>query len=265
VHENEQQYLAAGIDADTESGRLRLLEVCRDPGTIRRLGRLGISCGWRCLEVGAGHGSIARWLAERVDPTGSVLAADIDPQFLTDMPTGVNVRRLDLRHDDLEAGTYDFVHCRALLMHLPDPAAALARMVAALRPGGLFLVEEGDYGLWSYGGHTDAHRLNTIVTRVLTKLAEAQIVDPWFGRRLPGLTLAAGLELAGSEVETQVARPGQADYEFERVSLMASVPVMIKLGIYGEVEANLIQTVSGRLDSVITTASVVAAWGQKPL
>jgi hypothetical protein len=110
----EQQYLAADIDADTESGRLQLLEACHDPGTIRRLDRLGVSRGWRCLELGAGYGSIARWLAERVGPTGSVVAADIDPRFLTNMPAGVEVRRLDIRHDDLEVDTYDLVHCRAV-------------------------------------------------------------------------------------------------------------------------------------------------------
>ncbi len=242
MHDSEQQYVAAEVDADTESGRLRLLEVCRDPGTIGRLDRVGVSCGWRCLEVGAGHGSIARWLAERVSPTGSVLAADIDPRFLTDMPAGVNVRRLDIRHDDLEAESYDLVHCRALLMHLPDPTAALARIVAALRPGGRFLFEEGDYGLWSYGGHVDAPRFNTLLTSTLTKLSEAKIADPWLGRSLPDLALTSGLKLHGSEVETRVARPGEADYEFERATLLATVPVMIKLGIYGKADANLMQS-----------------------
>ncbi len=261
---DEQQYLAADIDAATESGRLQLLEACRDPGTIRRLERVGISPGWRCLEVGAGNGSIARWLAERVGPTGSVLAADIDPRFLTNLPAGVDVRRLDIRHDDLEADTYDLVHCRAVLMHLPDPTAAFARMVAALRPGGLFLVEEGDYGLWNYGGHADAPRVTTLVTRALTELAEAKLADPWFGRRLPSLVLAAGLELHGGEVETRITRPGEAHYELERVSAVATVPVMIKLGIYGEADANLIQSMSGHLNSVITTVSFVAVWGQKP-
>ncbi len=62
----------------------------------------------------------------------------------------------------------------AVLMHLPDPTAALARMVAALRSGGLLLVEEGDYGLWSYGGPADAPRLNKLVTDVLTELAAAK-------------------------------------------------------------------------------------------
>jgi SAM-dependent methyltransferase len=264
MQSGDQLYFPAAIDADTESARLRLLEAGRDPGTISRLDRLGISPGWRCLEVGAGAGSIARWLVERVGPAGSVLAADINPRFLINMPAGVDVRRLDIQHDDIEADTYDLVHCRAVLMHLPDPAAAIARMVAALRPGGLFLFEEGDYGLWNYGGHPDASRMNMLVTRLLTELAKAGIADPWFGRELPNLVLAANLDMHGGEVETRIARPGEAYFEFERASTIATVPVMIKLGIYGEADANLMKSVGDHLDSVVSTMSLVSVWGQKP-
>jgi 2-polyprenyl-3-methyl-5-hydroxy-6-metoxy-1,4-benzoquinol methylase len=265
VQDGEQRYLAAEIDADTESGRLQLFELCRDPGTIRRLDRLGVSPGWRCFEVGARRGSIARWLAERVGPTGSVLATDLDTRFLADLPTGVSVRRLDLRHDDIEADRYDLLHCRAVLMHLPDPTAAFARMVAALRPGGLFLIEEGDYGLWSYAGHADAHRLNTIVTHALTRLAQAKVVDSWFGRRLPAFVLASGLTMHGGEVETRIARPGEIDYKFERATLLATTPAIIERGIYGQADAKLIQTVTDHPGSIITTASIVSVWGQKQL
>lgn len=264
MHGGERQYVAANIDSDTESGRLRLLEACHDPGTTRRLGQLGISRGWRCLEVGAGNGSIARWLAARVGPTGSVLAADIDLRFLTNMPVGVDVHRLDIRHDDLEADSYDLVHSRAVLMHLPDPAAALARMAAALRPGGLFLLEEGDYGLWNYGGHADASRMNTMAKRALTGLAGARVADPWFGRRLPSLVLESGLELHGSDVETRIARPGETHYEFERACVVATEQVMIDLGIYGEADVNLIQSLRSHIDSVVITMSLVSVWGQKP-
>ncbi len=121
------------------------------------------------------------------------------------------------------------------------------------------------YGLWNYGGHADAPRINSLVARVLAKLAEARLTDPWFGRGLPSLILATGLELHGGEVETRVARPGEAHYEFERVNAVATVPIMIKLGIYGEAEANLLQSISGHLDSVVTTMSFVSVWGRKPL
>ena len=52
--------------SDRERERLRLLEDSFDPGTFRWLDQLGVGSGWRCLEVGAGGGSVARWLADRV-------------------------------------------------------------------------------------------------------------------------------------------------------------------------------------------------------
>jgi SAM-dependent methyltransferase len=39
---------------------------------------------------------------------------------------------------------FDLVHARLVLVHVPDRAAALATMVAALRPGGWLLVEDAD-------------------------------------------------------------------------------------------------------------------------
>jgi tRNA A58 N-methylase Trm61 len=43
---------------------------------------LGVADGWRCLEVGAGGGSIAEWLCRRVGRKGAVLATDLDTRFL---------------------------------------------------------------------------------------------------------------------------------------------------------------------------------------
>jgi hypothetical protein len=49
--------------------RFAALAAIYDPQTIRHLETLGVACGWRCLEVGAGSGTIAKWLADRVGPT----------------------------------------------------------------------------------------------------------------------------------------------------------------------------------------------------
>jgi hypothetical protein len=48
--------------AEDERRRLELLEERTDPMTIRRIERLDLPCGARCLEIGGGRGSIARWL-----------------------------------------------------------------------------------------------------------------------------------------------------------------------------------------------------------
>ena len=77
--------------------RFAALPRIYDPGTIRHLQALGVTAGWRCLEVGAGGGSIALWLAERVGPSGYVLATDLDTRFLEPLarPT-LEVRRHDI-------------------------------------------------------------------------------------------------------------------------------------------------------------------------
>jgi hypothetical protein len=51
-----------------ERARLAGLEGALDPGTREHLTRLGAGPGKRCLEIGAGGGSVAFWLAEQVIP-----------------------------------------------------------------------------------------------------------------------------------------------------------------------------------------------------
>src|SRR5437879_4242901 len=82
--------------------RLKLLEACYDPSTTRRLRALGVDCGWHCLEVGAGGGSIARWLASEVGPEGRVLAVDLDTRFVQEVEAdNLDVRCLDVTAGDL--------------------------------------------------------------------------------------------------------------------------------------------------------------------
>lgn len=57
--------LAARGRQGAEDDRLGLLEHIFDPRSRRR--RELVQPGWRCLEVGAGRGSMAVWLAERVE------------------------------------------------------------------------------------------------------------------------------------------------------------------------------------------------------
>jgi hypothetical protein len=66
--------------------RLTLIEETYDEVTTGHLTRLGVGPGWRCPELGAGAGSIARWLADRVDDAGTVTAVDLEPRFLEAHP-----------------------------------------------------------------------------------------------------------------------------------------------------------------------------------
>jgi SAM-dependent methyltransferase len=125
-----------------ERRRLALIERCYDPITTSRLTELGVAAGWRCLDVGAGGGSIARWLRDRVGPDGSVVAIDLDTRFFENEP-GIEARQADILADDIEQDAFDLVHCRLLLHHLRGrQLEAVRRMASALRPGGLLFVSE---------------------------------------------------------------------------------------------------------------------------
>jgi tRNA A58 N-methylase Trm61 len=64
----QSRYIARNSPDDFERERLAMLTQVADPISTRRLTELGVEPGWRCLEAGAGDGSVARWLADRVGP-----------------------------------------------------------------------------------------------------------------------------------------------------------------------------------------------------
>ena len=119
-----------------------------DPSTFRHLDGLGVAPGWRCWEVGAGGTSVVQHLSERVGPGGHVLATDINLSW-AGVATSPNIEILehDVAADPPPEGTFDLVHARLVLVHVPERDAALANMASALRPGGVLLVEDADPAL----------------------------------------------------------------------------------------------------------------------
>src|SRR5579859_5914671 len=143
---SDASYYAAGTETQPESARLTLMESLYDPGTIEMLGVTGVGPGWRCLVPGAGHGSIARWLAEQVGPDGHVVATDIDTRFLeSDASERLEIRRHDLLKDPLESEAYDLICVRNLLEHLVGrQRQAVDRLVSTVRVGGWLAIEQAD-------------------------------------------------------------------------------------------------------------------------
>jgi SAM-dependent methyltransferase len=87
--------------------------------------------------------------AERVGDSGHVTATDLQVDFLeADALSNVHVLRHDVRTDTFPEQSFDLVHTRAVLMHIPDDSDLLPRMVSWLRPGGWLLLEEPDFGMW---------------------------------------------------------------------------------------------------------------------
>lgn len=189
---------------DLARERLELLEACHDPASIRRAEALGAERGWRCLEVGAGHGSFACWLAER---TGDVLAVDLDTRLLDELDVpGLEVRRLDVAADELPQAAFDLVHTRLVLIHVPDRDRVLAKLVSAVRPGGLLLLEEDD----TYPIDATADGPYRAAWDAFAAMTIGAGLDPAWARTLPGRLTELGLEDVGAEVDVQFF-PGGSD------------------------------------------------------
>jgi 2-polyprenyl-3-methyl-5-hydroxy-6-metoxy-1,4-benzoquinol methylase len=81
-----------------ERTRLAAIESLWGPGSRAVLDAIGIAAGRRCLEVGAGGGSLVQWMAGR---GATVTAIDIDTPFLEELAgETVELQRVDIRTGD---------------------------------------------------------------------------------------------------------------------------------------------------------------------
>ena len=114
------------------------------PATDAMLSMAGVRAGMRVLDVAAGAGDQTLDLAQRVGPTGLVLATDFSPAILAYTKSNAaraghaNVQTLvgDAEQLELPEASFDAAVCRLGLMLLPDPLRALRAMHRSLKPGG---------------------------------------------------------------------------------------------------------------------------------
>lgn len=129
-------------DAADESARLESIQRNVDGFTTGLLDGLPIEASWNCLELGAGAGSIAYWLAGRC-PDGRVVAVDLDTRHLdAGRAANLEVQEADITHEDYAPGSFDLIHARYLFCHLAERDEMIARAARWLSPGGWLLVEE---------------------------------------------------------------------------------------------------------------------------
>jgi ubiquinone/menaquinone biosynthesis C-methylase UbiE len=141
------EYVLSRFEAEElELARLELLERFCDPLSTRLFDAIGVTEGWRCLDIGAGAGSSTRLLARRVGEAGSVVATDLDTRLLEPLAGGsVEVWRHDLVVDPFPEAEFDLAHVRLVLMHIPSRFEALRRIVSSVRPGGWVAVIDVDF------------------------------------------------------------------------------------------------------------------------
>ena len=201
------KYIFEDQQSDQELHRLRLIEQALDGESIGRLQCTGVTQAWRCLELGAGAGSIAQWLGGIVGSTGLVMAVDKNTQHIQHL-SGAPYRIVQGNFLDVELdGDFDLAHCRYVLIHNPQSQSMLAKLVSLLRPGGCLVVEEPDFTsaklINPNGDPTQQH-----VNDAICQMFEQMELDPAFGLTLPQKIAAMGLEILRVDSRIHLHRGG---------------------------------------------------------
>ena len=252
--------------------RLAATEDLFDPMTFRLLDELGLPPGARCLELGAGSGSVGRFLADQIEGS-TVVVTDIDTTQLRDLhePDNVEIREHDIRRDPLEEGHYDLVHARLLLEHLPERFAVLDKLVTSLRPGGWLMIEDVDMTNMAYLDH---HRLffephhtgdacRAITLAAVEHGAELGL-DYCFGRELPRHLRNAGLVDVDSEAASRLV-PGGSSHAVYYQLLIPHLRVALRdRPEVQESDFDDWETALRSPESMFQGLTMVSAWGRRP-
>jgi SAM-dependent methyltransferase len=175
-----------------ERARLDAHAALWDPFTCRTLDTVGVGEGWRCLEIGAGTGLVAEWLSQRVGPHGQVVATDIETRWFAPLASAnLVVHHHDTGDDPLDDDGYHLVHARLVLEHLPNASTVVAKLLAALRPGGWLVAEDYDTRAMALASPRSPS-WNAVHQHIPAAMG-ATGSDPTFGSQLLDLFTGAGL------------------------------------------------------------------------
>lgn len=261
---SESPYLMNNRHPET-GARFDGLERTLDPISIGHLERVGVEAGARCLEIGAGGGSIARWLAHRVGADGHVVAVDLDTRwFQHDGSEHLEVHELDVSTGPIPEGPWDLIHERLVLQHIPARLDVLDQLTARLAPGGWLLTEDFDTGEVRTTDRAGPHhelivRMATAFNRLLAARDGANdfAADAW------RLLREHGLIDTGAVGHVVFDRGGEGFSQVMAANARQLRESLIEIGITGDDIDQFLDVVEDP-DTIIGTSVLVAAWGRRP-
>jgi len=251
-------------DAFEAGQRFDALSALFNPTTFRHIEALGIRHGWRCWEIGAGGPTVPNWLVEQVGPSGYVLATDINTSWVNrQLSAQVEVQQHDVTQDDTPNSTFDLVHARLVLSHLPARDEALKRMAASVRPGGWLLVEDFDnvMPINCIDAHRPEHqRANKLHAAIRTLLAQRG-ADLEYARKLPRIFDEIGLAHVSADAYFPVAMPAGNILSIANITQVREALTAQQLATNEEIDAHLHTITNGAI--AVGTMPLISTWGQR--
>jgi ubiquinone/menaquinone biosynthesis C-methylase UbiE len=263
-----EQYVIRGGKRGYE--RLQVLARNWLPTTSALFDRAGLGPGMRCLDLGCGGGDVTFELARRVGPAGQVTGVDMDEVKL-DLArqaaaaggfSNVEFRALDI-YDWAEPDSYDLVYCRNVLQHLSRPVDVLRAMWAAVRAGGVIVVEDADFE----GSFCDPPNEGfAFWVDAYQRVLRAHGGDPLSGRKLHRRFRDAGIPAPELTVVQRADVTGEAK-TLPHSTVEASAEAIIQAGIAsaGQLRAALASLADFAMDpgSVCGSPRLFQAWSRR--
>jgi SAM-dependent methyltransferase len=245
--------------------RLDLLARVCEPGTNALLDRVGVSPGARCLDLGCGGGHVTRELARRAGPDGHVVGIDRDRDVLElAVADSAGIANAEFRAGDatqLSESGYDVVYARFLLSHLPEPARVVAAVKAALRPGGVAVLEDVGFDGYICHPRSPAHDRWLATYRETVRRRGG---DAGLGPALPVLLHEAGFERVGVAVSQECGLAGDVKLipaiTLERIAGAAVAEGVATADEIAAIAADL-YAYAAQPGTVMGMPQVVQAWG----
>lgn len=200
---------------EREWDRLMAQHMLWREGLLSALIRAGLAPGGAALEVGCGSGALLRDLAAIVGEEGRAMGLERDLSAhrkaleTVAMFPSAEVVLGDLMTAHL-AGPWDVIVARWVFSFLPEPMAAIDRLVGALKPGGALLIQ--DYNHDGVRMFPDPDGTIHTVIEGFRAAYRARGGDLWVGPKLPGLMRRAGLSVAPLTTEVKAGGPGSAPW-----------------------------------------------------
>ena len=210
-----------------DEARLDLIHAVYGPISLRGLEAAGIGEARRVADIGCGTGTIARWMAQRITPGGSVDAIDIAEEQVevarsSPPPSGaapIHYQVGSAYEPGLPKRSYDVVFCRLVLCHLQEPDRAVAAMANLLVEGGRLVLVDMD--MRDTFTIPSSPFYKSILDEVVFPYGAHIGVDYAVGVRLPELMSGAGLATDSVEADQPIFRDGPEKHLWERTWAVA--------------------------------------------
>ncbi|MFB6562146.1 class I SAM-dependent methyltransferase [Streptomyces sp. NPDC056400] len=243
-----------------EDERIDLGALAYDDFTLARLRALGAGPGWRCLDVGAGTGTVARLLLERAG-VSEVLAVDRDTAFLRAHPApGLTPLEADVTALDFSPGWFQLVHARFVLMHLRNWPRMIGKLASLVAPGGVLVLGDA-VDLTTPAAPTTTY--GRVMRAMWQGLGDSLGTDVSWVPEYPEHLREAGLLSVGAEILVPPLLPGSPISRFWAGTWERARGPMTATGLVDDAAIDAAIRYLDSPDCAALSPGLLTAWGVK--